>query len=168
LVDKKSRLGEYLRLSEEETLVVGSGRLEVALRLQVDRHAVAYTTHRFTSLLFRSLFPSTMKASLFSFVAALGLLASSASFAAVPAAGNGPYKARKEAIKYDRKAEVERARREAAQRKYELERQRQVAQERQRLEAQRRLEQQRAAERARYEAQHRSDNHSSRDYGYRR
>jgi hypothetical protein len=133
--------------------------------LQVDHQALENTTRRF-SLLLRPLFPTTMKASLFSFVAALGLLASSASFAA-PLAGSGPYKARKEAIKYDRKAEVERARREAAQRKYELERQRQYAQERQRLEAQRRLEQQRAAERARYEAQHRHDDHSH-DYGYRR
>ncbi|TGD83145.1 hypothetical protein [Hymenobacter wooponensis] len=107
-----------------------------------------------------------MKASLFSLVAALGLFASSASFAA--AAPSDPYKARKEAIRYDRKAEVERARREAAQRKYELERQRQAAaQQRARLEAQRRQEQQRAAERARWEAQHRHDDHG-RDYGYRR
>jgi hypothetical protein len=62
-----------------------------------------------------------MKISLLSFVAALGLFASSGAYAAAPAS-DGPYKARKEAIKYDRKAEVERARREAAQRKYELER----------------------------------------------
>ncbi|TGE08786.1 hypothetical protein [Hymenobacter fodinae] len=107
-----------------------------------------------------------MKASLFSFVAALGLLASSTSIAA--AYPSDPYKTRKEAIRYDRRAEVERARREAAQRKYELERQRQLAaQQRARLEAQRRAEQQRAAERARWEAQHRHDNHD-RDYGYRR
>ena len=109
-----------------------------------------------------------MKSSLFSFVAALGLFASVSSFAAAPATDHGPYKARKEAIKYDRKAEVERARREAAQRKYELERQRQyAAEQRARVEAQRRLEQQRAAERARYEAQHRHDDHGH-DYGYRR
>ena len=107
-----------------------------------------------------------MKASLFSLVAALGLFASSASFAAAPPAG--PYKPRKEAIRYDRKAEVERARREAAQRKYELERQRQLAaQQRTRLDAQRRADQQRAAERARWEAQHRH-NDRGRDYGYRR
>lgn len=109
-----------------------------------------------------------MKASLFSLVAALGLFASTASIAAPYPAD--PYKARKEAIRYDRKAEVERARREAAQRKYELERQRQVAaQQRARLEAQRRQEQQRAAERARWEAQHRHNNdYRGRDYGYRR
>ncbi|MBX0292264.1 hypothetical protein K3G63_17585 [Hymenobacter sp. HSC-4F20] len=107
-----------------------------------------------------------MNASIFSLVAALGLLASSSSFAA-SAGPADPYKARKEAIRYDRRADVERARREAAQRKAELERQRQLAAERQRLEAQRRLEQQRAQERARWEAQHRQHDDHGRDYGYR-
>lgn len=107
-----------------------------------------------------------MKASLFSLVAAVGLLASSVSYAASVGATD-PYKSRKESIRYDRRAEVERARREAAQRKAELERQRQFAAERQRLEDQRRLEQQRAQERARWEAQHRQHNDRGRDYGYR-
>ncbi|OON68440.1 hypothetical protein [Hymenobacter sp. CRA2] len=102
-----------------------------------------------------------MKTSLLSFAAALGLLATTASYAAAPA--SNPYKDRKEAIRYDRKMEAERARREAAQRKLELERQR-------RLEAQRRAEQQRAAERARYSAQHHNDRHDDhgRHDGYRR
>ncbi|GGF18078.1 hypothetical protein [Hymenobacter cavernae] len=76
-----------------------------------------------------------MKTSLLSFVAALTLLTATSSYAA-PAASD-PYKSRKAAIKYDRKVELARARREAAQRKLELERQRKLAAERARLEAQR-------------------------------
>ncbi|MBC6989412.1 hypothetical protein [Hymenobacter sp. BT491] len=109
-----------------------------------------------------------MKTSLFSLVAALGLLASTASFAAA-APDHDSYKDRKEAIKYDRKMAAERARREAAQRKLELEKQRRYEAERARIEAQRREDQRRAAERARYESQRRHDDHGrDRDYGYRR
>ncbi|MFD2718191.1 hypothetical protein ACFST9_05665 [Hymenobacter monticola] len=91
-----------------------------------------------------------MKTKLFSFVAALGLFATTASSAAT--ATYPPFKDRRELARIERERALERARREAAQR----EQQRLVA-ERARFEAQRRVEQQRAAERARWEAQHRYD-----------
>lgn len=90
-----------------------------------------------------------MKTSLLSFVAALGMLATTASYAA--ALASNPIKDRREMARIERERAAERARREAAER----EQQRRIMAERARLEAQRRAEQQRAAERARWEAQHR-------------
>jgi hypothetical protein len=92
-----------------------------------------------------------MKTSLLSFVAALGLFASTASYAAAPA--SNPFKDRKEMARIERERAAERARRESIER----EQKRRLADERARIEAQRRAEQQRAAERARWEAQHRHD-----------
>jgi hypothetical protein len=92
-----------------------------------------------------------MKTKLFSFVAALGLFAATASSAAT--ASYPPLKDRREMARIERERAQERARREAAER----EQQRRIIAERARLEAQRRAEQQRAAERARWEAQHRYD-----------
>ncbi|MBF9143643.1 hypothetical protein [Hymenobacter properus] len=96
-----------------------------------------------------------MKTKLFSFVAALGLFAATASSAT--AATYPPIKDRRELARIERERAIERARREAAQRE-----QQRLAAERARLEAQRRAEQQRAAERARWEAQHRYDGHGRR------
>ena len=92
-----------------------------------------------------------MKTALFSFVAALGMFAATASSAT--AATPPPFKDRREMARIERERAAERARREATER----EQQRRIAAERARLEAQRRAEQQRAAERARYEAQRRYD-----------
>ena len=97
-----------------------------------------------------------MKTSLLSFVAALGMLATTVSYAAAPA-GN-PIKDRREMARLERERTAERARREAAER----EQQRRIMAERARLEAQRRAEQQRAAERARWEAQHRHNDRGRR------
>lgn len=96
-----------------------------------------------------------MKTSLLSFVAALGMFATTASYAA-PAAN--PVKDRREMARLERERAAERARREAAER----EQKRRIAEERARLEAQRRAEQQRAAERARWEAQHRHNDRGRR------
>ena len=92
-----------------------------------------------------------MKTSLLSFVAALGLFASTAASAATPFDHNDPR----------RLSPIERARYEKAQRENE----RRIAQERARLEAQRREEQRKAAERARWKAQHRNDR-GDRDHRY--
>ena len=92
-----------------------------------------------------------MKTAFFSLVAALGLFATTSSYAAAPAAN--PFKDHREMARIERERAAERARREAAER----EQQRRLAEERARLEAQRRADQQRAAERARWEAQHRYD-----------
>lgn len=97
-----------------------------------------------------------MKTSLLSFVATLGMLATTVSYAAAPA-GN-PIKDRREMARIERERAAERARREAAER----EQQRRIMAERARLEAQRRAEQQRAAERARWEAQHRHNDRGRR------
>jgi hypothetical protein len=97
-----------------------------------------------------------MKTSLLSFIAALGMLATTASYAASPTAN--PIKDRREMARIERERAAERARREAAER----EQQRRITAERARLEAQRRAEQQRAAERARWEAQHRHNDRGRR------
>ncbi|MBC6990660.1 hypothetical protein [Hymenobacter sp. BT491] len=114
-----------------------------------------------------------MKTSLLSFVAAVGLLATTNSFAATTIPDHERDGRRTEEYRNnDRHTSAgERARYEASQRKNQREQERRVAQERARYEAQRRADQQRAAERARYEAQRRHNDHGrdrDREYGYQR
>ncbi|MBC6610593.1 hypothetical protein H8B15_06650 [Hymenobacter sp. BT507] len=108
-----------------------------------------------------------MKTSLLSFAVALGLFATTTSFAASPKANHHDDRRTELA----RRKEVEARRRyELAQRKQEQERQRQIAMERARLEARRNQERRLAAERARREAARRyNDRHDDRrSYSYNR